>query len=283
MAFWIWKLEPGKRKISLQSLQLPQEIDTLDLISENLPAGAYTTLRTYHHNQALALEHHFQRLGQSAELAGKACKLDTNRLRAALRQALSEIPSGQEVRLRLTFDLEQNPGDVYVAAESLRVPTPSDYSMGVKAITSNLKRHLPGAKLTEFIPYARRVREDLAEDVNEAILIDSQGILLEGLSSNFFVVKCDEIFTAGERVLAGITRSLAIEVIDGLGIPLRRQAVSIDDLSFLQEAFITSSSRAVLPIISLDQSIIGSGKPGRFTTEIMEAYQALIDQRIQPI
>jgi branched-chain amino acid aminotransferase len=283
MVFWIWKLEPGDQPNSLRAIHLQRGTETLDCISENLPSGVYTTLRTYHHKQTLAFERHIQRLEQSAALAGSACKLDAERLRAALRRGLSEIPDEQEVRPRLTLDLEQAPGAIYIAAEGLQSPTPSDYSTGVKAITLELERRIPGAKLTEFISQARQARENLAEGVNEAILVDSGGRMLEGLSSNFFAIKDGEIFTAGESVLPGITRSLALEVIDGLKIPIHLQAVCIDQLSSLQETFITSSSRGVLSVVEIDHTRIGSRRPGQLTSTIMAGYRALIDKWIEAI
>jgi branched-chain amino acid aminotransferase len=283
MASWVWELKPGDQPNSIKPVHIPNGPTSLDWISENLPSGVYTTLRTYHHNQTLAFESHVQRLEQSAALAGSPCKLEGERLRTALRLVLSHISDEQEARLRLTLDLEQEPGAIYIAAESLQGPTPDDYSTGVKAITMKLERRIPSAKLTGFISQAREAREKLAADVNEAILVDAQGRMLEGLSSNFFAILEGELYTSGEDVLPGITRSMVLEVIDKLKIPIHLQAVWVDQMPLMQEAFITSSSRGVLPVVEIDDAKIGPGRPRQFTGAIMTGYRAWIDERIEAI
>jgi branched-chain amino acid aminotransferase len=283
MEFRVWKLEPGDHPSGLQPVHLVQDVESLDGISEYLPSGAYTTLRTYRQNRILPLERHIRRLEESAELIGKPCTLDVGRLRAALRQITSEIPAQEDVRLRLTLDLEQQPGTVYIVVESLQTPSPREYAWGVKALTRKMERRIPRAKLTGFISRARQVRADLPADVNEVILVDAQGYLREGLSSNFFAVIDGEIFTASEGVLAGITRSLVLDVIARMELPVCWQAIHLTHLPDLDEAFITSSSRAVLAIVQIDGMIVGSGKPGEITQALMGGYQALIAQMIEPI
>ncbi len=283
MLIGVWKLVSVPGRVDLEQVVLPVAATDLDQASASLPGGAYTTLRTYGGRRALRLADHFRRLEETAQLAGYPSRLDDLALRAALRQVTLFAPPGGNVRLRLTLDLEQNVGDVYISAETLHVPPAEAYQRGVKVVTCDLHRQLPQAKLTRFIARAAPVRQALPQGANEAIMADEQGFLLEGLSSNFFAVLEGAIYTAGEGVLSGITRSLALESIHQAGFPLHLSPVKVADLPALQEAFITSSSRGVLPVVQIDQVMVGAGQPGQITQQLMAAYKACIRQQAEPI
>jgi len=282
MLLGVWKLILSRGHFDMQPIPLPADARGLDPASAHLPGGAYTTLRTFNGNRALRLEDHFRRLEQTAQIAGHPLFLDDTTLRAALRRVI-QAAAGGDLRLRLTLDLEQTVGDVYISAEPLVVPPPEAYQQGVMAVTSNLQRHLPQAKLTRFIARAAPVRQALPPGVNEAIMVDLQGRLSEGLSSNFFAVLHGTIYTAGEGILSGITRAQVLENIQQAGLALRLQPVTVDDLPGLAETFITSSSRGVLPVVQIDQVVVGSGQPGAITCQLMRAYDASICQQARTI
>jgi branched-chain amino acid aminotransferase len=282
MLIGVWKLAPSLGHFDMQPVMLPSEARGLDQASAHLPGGAYTTLRTYDGYKALRLEDHFRRLEQTAQLAGHPFYLDDSMLRAALHQVIYAAAGG-DLRLRLTLDLEQYVGDLYISAETLVVPPSEAYRQGVKVVTSRLQRQLPQAKLTRFIARAAPVRQALLPGANEAIMVDSQGRLSEGLSSNFFAVLHGTIYTAGEGILAGITRTQVLENIQQAGLALCFQPVALNDLPDLAEAFITSSSRGLLPVVQIDQVVVGSGQPGVITRQLMLAYHASICQQAREI
>jgi branched-chain amino acid aminotransferase len=283
MLIGVWKVIPQAGRVDLEAVALPAEAHTLDEASATLPGGAYTTLRTYGGRRALRLDDHFRRLEQTAQLAGQPLRLDDLALRAALRQVTLFAPPRGNVRLRLTLDLQQNPGDIFISAEPLEVPPRLAYQQGVKAVTCGLQRQLPKAKLTRFISRAAPVRQSLPEGINEAIMVDAQGFLLEGLSSNFFAVLQGVIYTAEAGVLSGITRSLVLECIRQAGMPLRLQPVRLDDLPGLQEGWITSASRGVLPVVQIDAVTVGTGQPGGWAQQLMQAYQTCVREQAEPI
>jgi branched-chain amino acid aminotransferase len=155
--------------------------------------------------------------------------------------------------------------------------------MGVKTITCDFRRPNPKAKLTTSISGTMELRRQLLPDVNEALMLDEQGRLLEGLSSNFFAVLAGEIWTAEAGVLSGITRLLILEEIRLANLPLRLEGLPLSALPELQEAFITSASRAVLPVSQVDQQIIGSGMPGPLTRLLARRYRARLRTGIEAI
>jgi branched-subunit amino acid aminotransferase/4-amino-4-deoxychorismate lyase len=278
-----WKLSSGSAGADLEPVVLPTEAQSLDEVSACLPGGAYTTLRTYHGNRALRFRDHVRRLEETSQLAGRFVKLDESSLRLALRRLLMNRPQGQDWRIRLTLDLEHAPGDLYITLEPLAVPPPEAYQQGVRVITCDLQRQLPKAKLTRFIERAAPLRRSLPPDVNEAIMLDAQGRLLEGLSSNFFAVIDGVVWTAEEGVLSGVTRGLVLDCARQIGQPVRLDAPRYADLSRFGEAFITSSSRGVLPVCQVDQIVVGPVCPGPVTRALMDAFSSAIEKLTEPI
>jgi branched-chain amino acid aminotransferase len=256
---------------------------SLDEVSRNLPSGAYTTLRTYSHDKVIRLADHFERLSKSAKFKGLELILDDRIIRQAIRVILNGFDPEQDIRLRITLDLTENPGAIYLAAERLHVPSPEAYQQGVAVVTCGLQRENPQAKLTDFIGPASRYRLSLPAGVEEALMVDSEGQILEGLSSNFFALQQSRLFTAGEGILAGITRTLAIQAAQELGVPIHYRPVHLAEIPQFQEAFITSASRGILPVRSVDRSRVGGGFPGEVTNQLMTAFDRLIQRELEPI
>ena len=276
---WRSNFSSGQR---LEPVALSPEPVSLDEATRQLPSGSYTTFRTFGLKRVLRLSSHFERLEESARLSGQLLDLDREKIRQDIRGVIGCNPSG-EVRIRIILDLEKQPGTIFYLSEGLRVPSQQDYERGVRVVTREMHRTNPEAKLTAFVERADAVRQQLPVGTNEAIMVSSDGKLLEGLSSNFFAVRGSAVWTAGEGVLPGITRSLVIETIRELSIPLKMNAIHIQDLPELEEAFITSASRAVLPVTEIDGQPVGSGLPGQITKRIMDAYWKKIEAELEEI
>jgi branched-chain amino acid aminotransferase len=287
-----WCFDALKPVLELVPFQIPAHLTMLDEVSACLPFGAYTTLRTYEGEKALRLDEHLQRLMNTAKLAGKPLPLQGVVMREALRQVVRlfwedplqpHLQLTGDLRIRLTVDLEQQPGTAYIIAQPLKALPSSAYIQGVAVITTHLERLLPEAKLTRFIERSRMVRLTLPEGVNEALMVNPSGELTEGLSSNFFGVLAGQVRTAGSGVLAGVTRALVLENIHQQGHPMVFKPLRLDDLPHLDEAFLTSSSRGLLPICRIDQSQVGAGVPGEITLALMEAFSSSIRLLVEPI
>lgn len=280
----IWRVNgrPESTDTAAEEIVLQPEPVSLDDASRRLPGGGYTTFRTFGHTQVLELADHFARLEETARLAGHPLRLARARVRLALRQALEAYPA-EEARVRVTLDLEKDPGALYLLVEPLHTPPAQAYEQGVRVVTHKMQRQNPKAKLTRFIETASAVRQTLPTGVNEAVMIGEDGRVLEGLSSNFFAVKDGIVWTAEEGVLSGITRSMVLELIRCEGIMLRLDELRAEDLPTLDEAFITSASRAVLPVTEMDGRPVGSGLPGPITQKLLHGYQQQIAAHLETI
>ncbi len=246
---------------------------TLDDAWQALPLGAYTTLRTFGGDRLLCPESHAVRLEESARLAGSSRTIDRVALRAALRTALDGRRDGEtRVRLLLTYGTDH--GWVYVGVDPLPAPDPAKHERGVCCVTCALARSNPRSKSSGFIPAARRARAELPPGIEEALMLGLSDELLEGLSSNFWGIAGGVVFTAEDGVLLGITRTLVLEQARALGLAVRLQPVRHDAVGALDEAFLTSSTRGVMPVVAIDGTPVGAGVPGPVTAQLRERYEA---------
>lgn len=263
----------------IEQLSIPA--NGLDQASTFIPTGAYTTFRTFNRTRVIEINNHFSRLIETAQLAGTPVSIRPDEIRRILKQLLSNSASG-ESRVRLTLDLTQTPGDIYISIEPLAIPPSEAYTSGVKVITKEMHRNNPKAKLSHFISTAGKVRHTLTKDINEVLMVNN-GVVLEGLSSNFFGVRSGEIWTANEGVLSGITRKVILEICAIKGIVVHFQGVPQTEIPNLEEAFISSASRAVLPVVEIDGRRVGGGMPGSITKSLLAAYQEFVLTKAEEI
>jgi len=158
----------------------------------------------------------------------------------------------------------------------------SAYAKGVSCVTMVLKRDTPHAKDTAFIAVAAEAYRSLPKGINEGLMVAEDGSVLEGLSSNFFGVATGTLRTEGARVLLGVTRSLVLEVAAGV-LPVLETAVPLEELQDLEECFITSVSREVLPVVRIDGREVGGGAPGPKTRKIMEGFALLVEREAESL
>uniref|UniRef100_A0A7S2ZX90 Uncharacterized protein n=2 Tax=Rhodosorus marinus TaxID=101924 RepID=A0A7S2ZX90_9RHOD len=257
----------------------PVLTESMQEATKMLPEGAYTSLRTYGKSSFLELDGHFDRLEETTELLGHHVALQRSELRRLLGDLARAVPSAQTI-FRITIGVHDRPGEIWLSAAPLAPPSKQDYEDGVFLVSRTIHRDNPKAKNNAFITESEEERKVIGGRVNEVLMISDDGDALEGLSSNFFGVKNGTVFTAEEGVLPGITRSLILESISELGIPLVRQPVKAEDLRLLDEAFVSSTSRGVLPVVKIDDDTI-SHVPGELTTTIARNFNGRVAMRLE--
>lgn len=251
---------------------------TLDAVSLQLAEGVYTTLRTYDRSRLVGLSAHLQRLIDSHALVRRERPLDPAAIRSALRAVIARegLPAA---RLRITTPFDSNV--IYISIEPFEAYPPECYTYGVACGTVRLARQTPRAKLTQFIAPSRARKIESDPRLHEILLVDAEGRILEGITSNFFAVLNGALRTAGQGVLEGVTRGIVLSLAIGLA-PLHDTPIDLADLPHLSEAFITSSSREVMPVVRIDRVVIGDGRPGPITQDLMARYRGYLAQAAEP-
>lgn len=243
--------------------------------------GVYTITNTFETFKVLKLDAHLDRMENSARLAGIPLKLERPRLRAALRAMIAEAGFG-DVRFRITAPAAA-PDRLILSIEPFKGLPPETYSQGVRCVTvPNSARHNPTAKTTDWMLDRKVIEDNLPPGVFTGLLLDAEGRILEGLSSNFYAVLDGELRTAGEGVLPGIAQQIVFEIAPEV-LSVRREAVSISDIPRFDEAFITSSSRGIVPVVEIDGQRIGSGTPGAITQTLRDRYRRWMETHLEPL
>ena len=261
---------------------VPYQADTLAEAARYEPHdGVYTITNTYETSKVLKLNAHLDRLENSARLAGIPLALDRARLRGTLREMIDEADFGS-VRFRITVP-KDNPDWLLLSLEPFHPPAPEVYTRGVRAVTlRGSTRANPVAKTTGWMHDRTSVEKTLPEGVYAGLLLSDTGDILEGTSSNFYAILNGELRSAGAGVLPGIAQQIVYEVAPDV-LPVRLEAVNVSDVPRLEEAFITSSSRGIIPVISIDDIAIGSGAPGEKTQALRERYAAWVDEHLEEL
>ena len=157
------------------------------------------------------------------------------------------------------------------------------YRDGIRVITPSVPRIpprflSPRAKTHNYLNLVLGDLEAQGSDPGSwAVLLDEAGNLTEGRGSNVFLVKDQTLLTPqGQFVLEGITRGVVLELAQGLNLAVQEKDLDLFDAYTADEAFLTSTSLCVCPIVSVNGSAIGDGRiPGPVTRRLMTAFSDL--------
>lgn len=248
--------------------------------------GVFETLRAYG-SHVFRLAAHLERALAGAQELGfdPGARERLGRAVRTTAEANLDAFGGEDSALRLTISAgridPESPipgrpvGAATVAVTSHRLAPPS---AGAEAATVPLARELPHVKALSYLVAmtARRQARELGAD--EALLTDGEGRVLEGAGSNVFAVVRGQLVTppADDGLLAGVTRAVVLELAGAEGFDVAERRLTIAELTAADEAFLTSTTRELVPLRALDGRAIGSEGPGPVTRRLQEAYTAEI-------
>lgn len=254
--------------------------------------GVYLVARTYHGGRVLELDAHFDRLERSAAARGHQIDLPRARIRSVLRDMLREVaPVSGDGRFRVTAVLDDVPW-YRLAMEPATGVDPELLQYGVHcSLRRGTVRADAEVKSTAWLVHRRQLNgpgsdgESDGDAVYEHLLAREDGAILEGASSNFYACIGPVVRTADEGVLHGIARRIVLSVIDEIDtdVAVDFNPVTISDLEAgaIDEAFITSATRGVVPVRSIDS--VELGDPGPITGKISRHYEAWLERHLRPL
>jgi branched-chain amino acid aminotransferase len=250
--------------------------------------SVYETLRTYG-GRPFALGRHLARLRASAGRLGIAIPLPDEQLAGWLDELLAR---GANPESYIRFIVSRGVGDISYRFERVQGPTvvmvvkpyeplpEACFSEGIAVVISGVRRNSPQAldpaiKSCNLLNNYLAVREAHAKGALEALMLNEQGEIAEGASSNVFVVKDGTVMTPplSAGILAGITREVILGLARPLGIPMREWTLRVPDLLDADEAFVTSTLKEAAPIRLVGDRLLGVGRPGPLTLRILAAFR----------
>jgi D-alanine transaminase len=130
-------------------------------------------------------------------------------------------------------------------------------------------------KSVALLPNVLAKQAARAQGAREAWLVDGQGRVTEGASSNAWIVDRDGTLIThplGHGILPGITRSVVIDMLKAQGLRFEERAFTVEEAYAAREAFITSASQIVLPVVRIDGRPVGNGAPGLIASRLRRDY-----------
>jgi len=250
--------------------------------------SVYEVMRTYD-GSVFALHEHIARLYESARRVHIGVPVTTEQMTAEVLEAVAANPgSSRAVRIHVTRGTGPLGLDTAMAREPARVivvaplnrPSDHDYRHGIGVALVRTERTVDnteaaGAKVANYLVSLLALREAQTLNAKEAVILDGRGRVLEGATSNVFVISQGVLLTPpdSEGILPGITRSYLLRAAESIRLPVRVTTLTRGDLWTADEVFISSTSREVLPVTKVDGEPVGQGEVGPLTRAIHKAFR----------
>ncbi len=224
------------------------------------------------------LDAHIDRLLSSAEKVGLTPVWTKAEIKKIVFEVLEKHAPMDEANIRILvtggsspdfFSPADNPRLIVLVTDIPALPA-QWYTKGVKVITFVQQRSIPDAKATNYIPAVLALKKAKAQGAVEALYMTPDKMVLEGTTSNLFALVEGTLVTPEKGVLKGITRKTVLALGEKL-FPVSEQDLFLDTLLSASELFITGTNKGIVPVIQVDDHVIGTGMPGPGTRALMSA------------
>jgi branched-chain amino acid aminotransferase len=250
--------------------------------------GVFEVLRTYG-DRPFGLRAHLDRLAYSAAQIELALPAPLPEIEAIVMETLTRN-AARDVTIRIivtggassSFLMPEDRPTLLVMLAPVKPYAAQMYADGAALITVDAARFMPTVKSLNYIPAIMGQRKARAAGAIEALYCDAAGVITECTTSNFFIFKGDQLITPAQDVLPGVTRAAALEVAGDLFAIVTRP-IQRDELAEADEAFITSTTKEIMPIVRVDAQSIGAGRPGARTQRLRQSFQAYVAQGSNPL
>jgi branched-chain amino acid aminotransferase len=251
--------------------------------------GVFEGIRAYN-GRVFRLKEHVKRLYDSAQAIMLCIPLTQEEMSQAILETLKKNNLKdayiRPIVTRGPGDLGLDPNKchgstVIIMATEWGAMYGNLYEIGLTAVTVAVRRNSPdslppNAKSLNYLNNIMAKIEANIKGGNEAIILDPQGKLSEGSGDNIFLIKDGRIYTPYTlNNLKGITREAVMEIAKAKGHEVIERDLGLFDLYTADEVFVTGTAAEVAPITKVDGRIIGDGKPGSITKELMSAFKEL--------
>lgn len=237
-------------------------------------------------------EAHFARLARSLAALAMAWPMSPAAMRAVFAALIAKNGSPAFGSLYLQISRGVAPRNhafpagvapaMVATVRRLRWPRREEAAIGVGVVSRpDIRWRRPDIKSVSLLPNVLGKQAAAEAGCYEAWLVDDAGRVTEGTASNAWIV--DETGTlrthpATEAILGGITRLVTLEIARALAIPVDERAFTLAEAAAAAEAFLTSTTSFVKPVVRIDGRPVGDGRTGPMTRRLLEAYIAHVDR-----
>ncbi len=232
------------------------------------------------------LEDYLDRFYRSADKLHLELPMHRAQLQSVIREVIAANNAGQcGIRLEATGGYSPDgftPAEpnMLVLYSPLPMPSGAQYQNGIRLMLYPFQRELPEVKSINYLTGIYILPALRAKNA-DAVLYHDNGLVRESDRSNFFIVsKEGKLLTPADKVLEGITRKKVLQLAGAL-LEAEQRDLQISEILQAEEAFITSTTKGVLPVVAIDGHRIGPGVPGRVAKELGRMFEELTLQYIQ--
>src|SRR5579883_332879 len=245
--------------------------------------SVFEALRTYD-RRPFHLKDHLERLYRSAAVIDLEIPYTREEIADVVREVVARNAYRHaSVRLLVTGG-ESEDGVIAVGRPRLIVMISplgerdmQRFARGYFLITTRLQRESPEAKTSNYTAAVRALKQAARRGADDALFVSAQGHVQEATRSNFFIFRGDTLVTPREEILLGITRNVVLELARGR-FPIEERPILLEELAQADEAFVTSSSKEIVPVVRIDEQVIGNGVPGPRTTELEQRFIEMVER-----
>jgi len=229
------------------------------------------------------LQSHLERLEKSAKGIGLEMPLTIEQIELAAWKVIeTNEPVDAGLRFMITGGLSSKDFLIPDTTTSLIIlfhPTESYpnkiYEKGMRAITTSTLRLYPHVKSNCYLPAIMAMREANRRGFHDAIYINEKNEVLEGTTCNVFFIKNDNLITDdSDLIIKGVTRDIILNLTKDLQIEFRSMPLS--EIPSCDEAFLTSSIKDCVPLVQVNEEIVGSGRPGPITEMLRNRFHSYL-------
>jgi branched-chain amino acid aminotransferase len=245
--------------------------------------SVFESLRTYD-RRPFHLDEHLTRLYRSAQLIDLDIPYSREQITTIVREVI-ERNAYKHATIRIFVTGGETEDTILPSGKPVLIVliTPlgerdmQRFAHGSRVITTHLQRIMPEAKTNNYVAAVRTLKEAARRNASDALFVNEQDHVLEATRSNFFIFRGDTLVTPRQGILSGVTRNVVLDLARGR-FPVEERPILFDELAQAGEAFITSSSKEILPIVQIDDLVIGNGKPGPRTYELEQRFIDMVER-----
>ncbi|GJL96948.1 MAG: D-alanine aminotransferase [Hyphobacterium sp.] len=194
-----------------------------------------------------------------------------------------QVSRGQARRDHAFPAANVRPGIMITAKSTNAITAETRAEKGISVITQpDIRWGRRDIKSISLLPNVLAKQAASEAGASECWLVDPDGFITEGASSNAWIMTTNGVLVtrpANTDILNGITRRTLFELAESRGIPFEERAFSREEALCAREAFVTSASAYLTPVVEIDGKPIGNGHPGTFSLQLREAYVATTPMR----
>ena len=279
-------------KIYLNGQIVPQEEAKVSVFDHGLlyGDGVFEGIRAYN-GKIFTLQEHLDRLYASAGAISLTIPISKAEMGDAIKNTMAANNlTDSYIRLVVTrgvgkLGLDPNKcarPQIIIITDTIELYSKALYEKGLDIVTvTTIRNHFsaldPKIKSLNYLNNILAKIESIRAGAGEALMLNKDGYVAECAGDNIFIVKDNALITppASAGILIGITRNLVMKLAADMGIAVKEELMTRCDLYVADECFLTGTAAEIIPVVTIDGRVVGSGKPGKVTQALLKKYRDL--------